>query len=419
MAKHDARKLPPKAQEDLRKRVMAAVRGGMGVTEAARTFQVSRQSIHNWLNAVEQGGIAALRTHKRGPKAGSRSLAPHQSASLVRSITAGCPEQLRLPFALWTREAVIDLAVKRFGVRVSLSTIGRYLRDWGLTPQKPVRRAYERDPVAVQRWLNEEYPAIHRRAKREKAEIHWGDEMGMRSDHQTGTSYSKKGVTPIIPGTGRRFSCNMISTVTNRGTLSFMVFTERFTALVMLRFLRRLVRHAGRKVFLIVDGHPVHRSVKVRNWLRAHANSIEMFRLPPYSPDLNPDEFLNNDDQEDPVAVQRWLNEEYPAIHRRAKREKAEIHWGDEMGMRSDHQTGTSYSKKGVTPIIPGTGRRFSCNMISTVTNRGTLSFMVFTERFTALVMLRFLRRLVRHAGRKVFLIVDGHPVHRSVKVRN
>lgn len=305
MAKPDARKLAPEAQQDLRNRVVSAVRGGMGVTDAARTFQVSRQSIHNWLNAVEEGGLAALKARKRGPKAGARSLEPHQCASLVRSITAGCPDQLRLPFALWTRDAVLELAERRFGVRLSLSTIGRYLREWGLSPQKPVRRAYERDPVAVSRWLDGEYPAIRARAKREGAEIHWGDEMGLRSDHQAGTSYAMRGETPVVPGTGKRFGCNMISTVTNRGELAFMVFTERFTAPVMIRFLRRLVRHAGRKVFLIVDGHPVHRSAKVRRWLQAHAASIEMFHLPSYSPDLNPDEFLNNDVKSNAVGRRR------------------------------------------------------------------------------------------------------------------
>lgn len=295
MATHDARKLPPDAQEDLRRRVVAAVRDGMRKSEAARTFQVCRQSIDNWMNAVEEGGDAALRARKRGPKKGTRRLAPHQCATVVRMITASCPDQLRLPFALWTREAVCALARRRFGVEMSVWTAGRYLAKWGLTPQKPLRRAYERDPAAVDRWVRREYPAIAQRARRENAEIHWGDQMGLRSDHQAGTSYAKRGATPTIPGTGRRFSCNMMSTVTNRGTLSFMVFTERFTAKVMLTFLKRLVRHAGRKVYLIVDGHPVHTSSKVKRWLAANADRIEMFLLPSYSPDLNPDEFLNQD----------------------------------------------------------------------------------------------------------------------------
>lgn len=296
MNRRDARMLSPEAQEDLRRRVVAAVRGGMGITEAARTFGVSRQSIHNWMNAVEAGGASALKARKRGPKKSSGRLKPHQAASIVRSITAGCPDQLKLPFALWTREAVCELARRRFGVEMSVWTAGRYLARWGLTPQKPLRRAYERDPAAVQKWLDEEYPGIARRAKAEKGEIHWGDQMGVRSDHQTGTSYSKRGVTPAIPGTGQRFRCNMMSTITNRGKLAFMVFTESFTAPVMIHFLKRLVRHArGRKVFLIVDGHPVHRSKAVRHWLDANAAKIEMFLLPAYSPDLNPDEYLNQD----------------------------------------------------------------------------------------------------------------------------
>jgi transposase len=164
-----------------------------------------------------------------------------------------------------------------------------------LTPQKPVRRAYERSPEAVKRWLKEEYPEIVASAKRKGAEIYWGDEMGLRSDHQTGTSYALRGVTPVIPGTGQRFRCNMISAVTNRGRLSFMVFKEQFTIEVFIRFLKRLVKHVGRKVFLIVDRLRVHTSPKVKAWIDRSGAAIEIFTLPAYSPDLNPDEFLNND----------------------------------------------------------------------------------------------------------------------------
>lgn len=295
MSKLDARTLAPEAQEDLRRRVVQAVRAGMGKAEAARTFGVTRQSIHNWMTSVEEGGTRALRARRRGPKKGSGLLAPHQAATVVRMVTASCPDQLRLPFALWTREAVCALVRRRFEAEMSVWTAGRYLKAWGLTPQKPMRRAYERDPAAVKAWVHEEYPAIARRAKAEKAEIHWGDQMGLRSDHQAGTSYSKRGVTPVIPGTGKRFGCSMMSTITNRGALAFMVFTERFTGAVMIKFLRRLVRHAKGKVFLIVDGHPVHKSARVRDWLGHRAAKIEMFLLPAYSPDLNPDEFLNND----------------------------------------------------------------------------------------------------------------------------
>jgi transposase len=294
MSNTDTRRLSPDAQEAIRFRVMEALRGGMKPASAARTFGVSRSSVWNWRKRVALGNITSLRSKRRGRPKGTQ-LAPHEAATTVRLVTDRCPDQLKLPFALWTREAVQQLLVERFGVQVSVRTAGRYLARWGLTPQKPLRRAYERDPVAVKRWLEEEYPAIEKQAKAEKAEIHWGDQMGLRSDHQTGTSYGRRGQTPVIPGTGQRFRCNLMSTITNRGHLSFMVFKERFTAAVCIRFLRRLTRQAGRKVILIVDRHPVHRSRAVQRWLAANARKIALFFLPGYSPDLNPDEFLNQD----------------------------------------------------------------------------------------------------------------------------
>lgn len=303
--KSDARLLPPKSQEDLRRRVVTAVlEKGVSQVEAAQTFGVSRMSIHNWLRAVERGGRAALKARKRGPK-GGLTLAGHQAATVVRLIEDRCPDQLRLPFTLWTREAVGELIEERDGLRLSVWTVGRYLRHWGFTPQKPVRRAYERNPEAVRRWLEEEYPEIHRLAKAAGAEIYWGDEMGLRSDHQTGTSYGRRGHTPEIPGTGQRFGCNMVSAITNRGRLAFMVFKGRFTAPVMILFLGRLVRHTERKVFLILDGHPVHRARAVARWLAEHAEQIEMFLLPGYSPDLNPDELLNNNVKSNAVGRKR------------------------------------------------------------------------------------------------------------------
>jgi len=303
--KPDARRLPPQAQEDLRRRVVhAIVDQGMSQVEAARAFQVGRTSIHNWLKAHGQGGMSALRARKRGPKRSSR-LKGHQAATIVRMIEDRHPEQLHLPFALWTREAVGQLIRERFGIALSVWTVGRYLRRWGFTPQKPLRRAYERDPVAVKHWMQTQYPAIAKRAKAEKGLVYWGDEMGMRSDHQVGRSYGRKGKTPVIPGTGQRFGCNMISALTNLGQLAWMVFGERFTTRVFLEFLGRLVKHAGRKVFLVVDGHPVHRSRAVKAWLAERPEQIELFFLPGYSPELNPDELLNNDVKSNAVGRRR------------------------------------------------------------------------------------------------------------------
>ena len=305
----DARSLPAIAQEDLRQKAIKAVLDGKKQVAVAKIFGVTRQAVGKWVKAYREEGSQALRAQKRGrPKGGS--LLPWQAAQIARTIVDRCPDQLKLPFYLWTREAVAQLIERRFGLRLSPWTVGRYLKRWGFTPQKPVRRAFERDPEAVRCWLEEDYPAIRKQAKREKAEIYWGDEMGLRSDHATGRSYGRRGQTPVIPGTGVRFRCNMISSVTNRGRLNFMVFKKRFQAEVFLEFLRRLVRQAKGKVFLIVDRHPVHRSKKVKGWLEKNVQHIQMFFLPSYSPDLNPDELLNQDVKSNSVGRRRARNQQ-------------------------------------------------------------------------------------------------------------
>ncbi len=309
MNTQNARRITAEAQQELRLRVVRAiVQQGMSQAAACRTFGVGKTSVWRWLKAYRCGGERRLQARRRGrPK--SSSLKGHQAATTVRIITDRCPDQLKLPFALWTRAAVQELIEKRWGLRLSVWTVGRYLKNWGFTPQKPLRRAYEQNPAAVTRWLQQEYPAIARRAKTENAEIHWVDEMGLRSDHQTGTSYGKKGHTPVIPGTGQRFRCNMISTVTNRGKLAFMVFKQRFTGDVMKEFLQRLLRHARRKVFLIADSHPVHKSKKVQRWVERRCDDLELFFLPGYSPELNPDELLNQDVKSNALGRRRPGNQ--------------------------------------------------------------------------------------------------------------
>ena len=300
----DARSLPAVAQEDLRRKAVKAVLGGMKQVEAAKVLGVTRQAIGKWLKAHRQGGLKTLKAKRQGrPRGGS--LLGWQSAQIAKSVVDRCPDQLKMPFYLWTREAVGQLIERRFGVRLSVWTVGRYLARWGFTPQKPMRRAFEKNPEAVHRWLDEKYPAILKQAKQEKADIYWGDEMGMRSDHTVGRSYGRRGQTPVILGTGVRFGCNMISAITNKGQLNFMVFKQRFKANVFEEFLRRLVRQSERKVFIIVDGHPVHRSGKVKKWLNKNEKHIRLFFLPSYSPELNPDEILNQDVKSNAVGRKR------------------------------------------------------------------------------------------------------------------
>lgn len=308
MRTNDARSLPPVAQEALRRRVVRAVREGLRQREAAHVFDVARGTVNRWCRVREAHGHHALRSRKRGRPCGSR-LAPLQAARTVRAILGNCPDQLRLPFTLWTREAVQMLLQREFGLEVSVWTVGRYLNGWGLTPQKPLRRAFEQDPAAVRRWMESEYPAIASAAKRLGAEIYWGDEMGLRSDHQTGTSYGRRGETPVIPGTGQRFRCNMISAITNRGKLYFMVFTKGFRVPVLLMFLKRLLRQVRRRIFLIVDGHPVHRAAAVKRWLARQEGRIRLYFLPGYSPELNPDELLNQDVKSNALGRRRPVDQ--------------------------------------------------------------------------------------------------------------
>ena len=300
----DARTLPSVAQEDLRRKVLRAIVKGEKQVEAAQLFGVTRQAVGKWVKKYREGGARALRAGQRGRPSKS-SLLPWQAAQIAKAVVHRYPEQLKLPFYLWTREAVAELIERKFAIRLSRWTVGRYLAQWGFTPQKPMRKAFEQDPEQVRRWLEEKYPEIRRLARQKKAEIYWGDEMGLRSDHACGRSYGRCGETPVIPGTGKRFGCNMVSAITNRGRLYFMIFKQRFQGEVFTEFLRRLVRQISRYVFLIIDQHPVHIAGKVKKWFKRHEDRIRVFYLPSYSPDLNPDENLNQDVKSNAVGRRR------------------------------------------------------------------------------------------------------------------
>jgi transposase len=248
----------------------------MAQIKAAEVFGVTRQAVGKWIKAERQGGEQSLKAGKRGRPAGGMRLKGHQAATIVNLIKDRHPEQLKFPFALWTSQSVQLLIRSRFDIRLSARSVRRYLRRWGFTPQKPCRRAYEQKPELVLRWMEEEYPQVRAEARRERATIWWGDEMGLRSDHQAGRSYAPRGQTPVVCGTGQRFGCNVVSAITNRGHLGFMVFKKRFTGRVFLAFLRRLIRETGRKAYLIIDRHPVHVSGVVKRWVEAHASQIRL-----------------------------------------------------------------------------------------------------------------------------------------------
>jgi len=296
MTKRDARFLSPEAQAEIRLRVINAVRAGMKQAQAARTFGVSRWSVVQWTKLHRSNGAQALAPKRRGRRAGEAGKLSIKQAQRIRALVVGkMPEQLKLPFYLWTRAAVQLLIKREYGVRLSLTAVGGYLKRWGLTIQRPVKRAYERNEEAIARWLAEVYPPIASRAKREKALIYWADETGLRSDDVRGRSFAPVGQPAVVQVPGKRFGCNVISALTNKGEMSFMVFEGRFQAERFMSFCERLIKQSRRKVFLIVDGHPAHRAKLVKRWLEDNAERIELFFLPGYAPDLNPDELLNGD----------------------------------------------------------------------------------------------------------------------------
>ena len=286
MADEDTRSLSGAAQAALRNRAVQAVLEGMTQAEAARVFGVHRNAVNRWIRRYREGGWAGLAEQRRGRRPGEQpALSERQQQELIALVRDSTPDQLGLAGFLWTRDAVAELLAQRYGVWLARTTVGGYLRGWGFSPQRPQRRALEQNPVAVARWLATEFPAICAQARREGGMVLWLDEMGVRSDAAAGRSWAPVGRTPVVKRTGKRFRVNMISAISNQGLLRFRLFTGSFTGAVFIDFLRRLLRDCrGRKVHLIVDGHPVHRAKLVSAWVGRHAERIELHFLPGYSP---------------------------------------------------------------------------------------------------------------------------------------
>jgi transposase len=293
---NDARSLDQKTQAQLRHRAHILHKKVKSRLEISDVLGVHIKTIDRWRSDFRHQGAAALRPKKRGRQEGSdRSLTPEQEVEVQKKITEKTPDQLKMNFALWTRRAVCELIKHEYGLSMPVRTCGEYLKRWGFTPQKPAKRAYEQDPPAVARWLEETYPAIANEAKSQNAEIHWGDETGVRNDCQHGRGYAPKGQTPILRKKAKRFSTNMISSVTNQGKVRWMIYRETLTSQVFIRFMERLIKDSKKKVFLIVDNLRVHHSAPVKEWVEANKKCIALFHLPSYSPEHNPDEYLNGD----------------------------------------------------------------------------------------------------------------------------
>ena len=282
MNDEDTRSLPAAAQAALRHRAVRAVLDGMTQAEAARVFRVHPNAVNRWIRRYREGGWAGLAERRRGRRPGEQpALSLPQQQEVMALVRDSTPDQLGLPGLLWTRDAVAELLAQRAGRWLARTTVGGYLRGWGFSPQRPQRRALEQNPVAVARWLAEEFPAIGAQARREGGVVVWLDEMGVRSEVTAGRSWAPIGQTPVIKRTGKRLRVNMISAISNQGRLRFRLFTGSFTGAVFIDFLGRLLRDCGgRRVHLIVDGHPVHRAKLVSAWVGRHAERLELHFLP-------------------------------------------------------------------------------------------------------------------------------------------
>lgn len=292
MEHRDGRSLDHQALEDIRIQAVRRVEAGESPEEVIRVLGFTRTVIYEWLAKYREGGIEALRAKAipgRPPRLNGKQL-----RWLYRAITSKSPLQYRFEFALWTRGMVRELIRERFGVKLSDVSVGRLLRKMGLTPQKPMHRAHEQNPELVQRWLAEDYPKIQALAKKKGATIYFADEAGVRSDFHAGTTWAPKGQTPVVESTGQRYSLNLVSAISPKGEMRFMTVEGRMNAGKFIEFLKRLLHNAERPVFVIVDGHPSHRAQKVFKYVKTTDGMLQLFFLPPYSPELNPDELVWN-----------------------------------------------------------------------------------------------------------------------------
>ncbi len=267
------------------------------VIDVAETFGVAVNTLYRWVKMHKDSGMSSLKNNERGrPKGNGRSLSDEQCLLIRNTIKDKRPDQLKMAFILWTRKAVKELIQDQFDIIVPIRTVGSYLKRWGFTPQKPIKKSYEQQPQKVKEWLDTKYPKIKKAALKDNGEIHWGDETGCTTDISHSRGFAPKGETPILMHTTKKkLKVNMISSISNQGKLFFDIHEGKINTDEFIQFIERLIRCTDKKIYFIVDNLAQHHSKAVKKWGELNKESIEIFYLPSYSPELNPDEYLNCD----------------------------------------------------------------------------------------------------------------------------
>ena len=296
--KHDARKVDKSTLQYLRNRAVELRESGKSNKETAQILGVAPETSSRWYSTYKREGKKALKVQKTGrPKNVGKTLSNKQEQQIIRQLIDKNPQQLKFKFALWTREAVRYLIKHELDIDMPISTVGHYLKKWEFTSKKPIKRAYERKDAKTQKWLNEEYPKIKKQAHKEGAQIWWGDETACVSLPTNLKGYAKKGakIKPILTHRAQKFKINMISAITNTGKTMFSLYDESINVDRFIDFLQKVIKSSNKKIYMIVDNLRVHHAKLVTAWIEEHKKDIAIFYLPPYSPEFNPDEYLNQD----------------------------------------------------------------------------------------------------------------------------
>lgn len=290
--KYDARQLSTDEQALLRRIAVQRVFSGESAAQVTRDYGLGDRTIFTWLRTARDKGMDALAPIPRTGR--KKALSDLEEQEVKRWIIGGDPRQFGFDFGLWTRQIVADLIADRFHVTLSVTSVGNLLHRLGITPQKPLRRAYERDEKAVKKWQKQEYPKIVKEAKKQGAQIFWLDEAAIRSDDPLQRTWGLKGKTPVVKTSGQRQSINAISALSNKGGFWYHLYSGKFNGDKFIECLQDFMKWRKNPVFMIMDGHPVHKSKKVQEYVASLNGRLSIYLLPPYAPDLNPDELVWN-----------------------------------------------------------------------------------------------------------------------------